>query len=74
MVPVKLSACSHCNSPNPSLKTKKGAAGYSRTPFYRETITCRKCRIEVTARTPGNAVLQWNRSFAGRTAPAQAEA
>lgn len=66
MAKPTLSACSHCTTPDPRLTTKKGTAGYSRTPYYRETITCRTCHVEVTARTPGNAVALWNRGWAGR--------
>lgn len=65
----KLSACSHCNATGPSYKVKRGVAGrVSRTSWYRETIACQNCRVEITARTPGNAVLAWNRSRAGREA------
>lgn len=62
-----LSPCSHCNAPNPIVSKKSGRAGrISKTPFYRETITCRQCKISVTAGTPGNAAAFWNRSASNK--------
>lgn len=59
----KLSPCSHCSAHNPSVIKKSGRARrISKTPFYRETITCKQCKISVTAGTPGNAAAFWNRS------------
>lgn len=60
------SPCAHCNAPNPSVYKKSGRVGITRTAFYRETIKCGECRIEVTAGTPGNAVKFWNRAYEGR--------
>lgn len=55
--------CSHCNAKAPRVEKKSGRAGrISRTPWYRETVTCTGCNISVTAGTPGNAIKFWNRS------------
>lgn len=61
---VRVCACSHCGKAGPSVRRKSGKVGITRTSFYRETITCNHCNIEVVARTPGNAVALWNRSYA----------
>jgi len=55
--------CSHCGTSGPSVRRKSGRVGITRTSFYRETILCKHCKVEVSAGTPGNAVAFWNRSF-----------
>lgn len=59
---ANLMPCSHCRCPRVSFRKKSGRVGITRTSFYRETVKCQQCNIEVTAGTPGNAVALWNRA------------
>lgn len=42
----KLSPCSHCRSPHPSVKKQSGRVGVTKTSYYREIIRCKSCKVE----------------------------
>lgn len=55
----KADICPTCGNEKPFVNIDRGSSLIG-TQWYRERISCRKCNLKVSARTPGRAFKVWN--------------
>jgi len=65
----KPAPCGNCGHPKPNYIRESGIAGRAtKSRWYRESITCKRCKLDMGATRPGVALDAWARLYSASSA------